>query len=305
MATETESIPGTWTHQSREVKVPIGEDTDVLDQPPGYPAETIPAGFSRRRARVGTIGIDYVIGGSGPTLVLLHGYPQSWYEWRHIMPPDGYDKKTLAGDIHGLLVQIGHDKHIRLVGHDIGLMVAHAYAAAHSQGLVKLVLSEAFIPDTSVYTFPALTADGRGPWHFGFFLLSNGWFIDSIGVGKGAITANDVAVYAEHLRDPAHLRATLQWSAHGRKTSSTTPRTETPSSPCRCWPSGRRVASAISSPSTPGSTHPTSPASWSPTPDIGSAKSGPVNSARCLSTFCRPRKPGHDIVTEIAKGQAT
>ena len=100
MATETESIPGTWTHQSREVKVPIGEDTDVLDQPPGYPAETIPAGFSRRRARVGTIGIDYVIGGSGPTLVLLHGYPQSWYEWRHIMPPDGYDKKTLAGDIH-------------------------------------------------------------------------------------------------------------------------------------------------------------------------------------------------------------
>jgi pimeloyl-ACP methyl ester carboxylesterase len=211
-------------------------------------AGQIPAGFNRHKVSVRSVGIDYVTGGNGPTLVLLHGYPQSWYEWRHILPalaehytvvapslrgaghsdapPTGYDKKTLAGDIHGLLVQISHDKDIRLIGHDIGTMVAYSYAAAHPRDVVKLVLSEAPVVDPSIYTFPALTADGPGPWHFGFFLLPNGFpeeliagkelvwvdkFIDSLEVVKGAVAPDDVAVYAEHLRDPAHLKASLEW----------------------------------------------------------------------------------------------
>ena len=131
------------------------DGADQIRQAPGSPAEQIPAGFSWRRVRVDDVNIEYVIGGNGPTLVLVHGYPQSWYEWRHLLPalaehytviapslrgagrsdapPNGYDKKTLAGDVHGLLVQIGHDKDIRLVGHDIGLMVAYSYAAAHPE----------------------------------------------------------------------------------------------------------------------------------------------------------------------------
>jgi pimeloyl-ACP methyl ester carboxylesterase len=208
----------------------------------------LPAGFTTDRLPVDGVAIEYVIGGSGPTLVLLHGYPQSWYEWRHVLPalaehytviapslrgaglsdapPTGYDKKTLAADIHGLLAQIGHDKDIRLVGHDIGLMVAFAYAAAHPEDVVKLVLSEAFVPDPAIYTFPALSADGPGPWHFGFFLLDNGFpeqiiagnealwidrFIDAIEVVKGAVTPEDIEVYAEYLRQPGHLKATLEW----------------------------------------------------------------------------------------------
>jgi pimeloyl-ACP methyl ester carboxylesterase len=77
----------------------------------------VPEGFTNQKVMVDSVGIDYVIGGNGPTLVLLHGYPQSWYEWRHLMPvlaehftviapslrgagrsdapPQGYDKKTL------------------------------------------------------------------------------------------------------------------------------------------------------------------------------------------------------------------
>ena len=89
-----------------------------------------------------------------------------------------------------------------------------------------MVLSEAFIPDPSIYTFPSLTAEGPGPWHFGFFLPTNGFaeeliagnefvwvdrFIDSLEVVKGAVTPDDVAVYADYLRDPAHLKATLSW----------------------------------------------------------------------------------------------
>jgi pimeloyl-ACP methyl ester carboxylesterase len=45
-----------------------------------------PPGFTEHKAKVGSLGIDYVIGGHGPTLVLIHGYPQTWYEWRNIMP---------------------------------------------------------------------------------------------------------------------------------------------------------------------------------------------------------------------------
>jgi pimeloyl-ACP methyl ester carboxylesterase len=211
-------------------------------------AEQVPQGFSRHTASVDGVGIDYVIGGSGPTLVLLHGYPQTWYEWRHLLPTlaesytviapslrgagrsdapaAGYDKRTLAGDIHGLLVQLGHDSDIRLVGHDIGTMVAYAYAAAHPADVHKLVLSEAPIPDPAIYTFPSLTAQGSGAWHFGFFNLPNGFpeelisgrealwvakFVDALEVVKGAVTPQDVALYAEYLSEPAHLAANLAW----------------------------------------------------------------------------------------------
>jgi pimeloyl-ACP methyl ester carboxylesterase len=105
-------------------------------------------------------------------------------------------------------------------------MVAYAYAAAHPEDVTKLVLSEAFIPDPSLYTLPSLTPGGPGPWFFGFFLLTNGFpeqliagnetvwvdrFVDSMEVVKGAVTAEDVAVYAEYLRSPGHLQGTLAW----------------------------------------------------------------------------------------------
>ena len=210
--------------------------------------EQMPAGFTEHETKVGSIGIDYVIGGHGPTLVLLHGYPQTWYEWRDVMPalaehytviaPDlpgagrsdapatGYDKKDLAADIHGLLAQIGHDHDIRLVGHDIGTMVAYSYAAAYPREVTKLVLSEAPIPDPSIYAYPSLTADGPGAWHFGFFAahqrpsreahggreeLWTSRFVDDLEVVKGAVTPNDIDVFSSYLKDPAHLEAGFQW----------------------------------------------------------------------------------------------
>ncbi|MEU8817363.1 alpha/beta hydrolase [Actinoplanes sp. NPDC048796] len=114
----------------------------------------------------------------GPLLLI-------WFEWHEIMPalaarytvvaPDlpgagesdapagGYDKKTMAAKIHGLLVSQGLNRDIRLVGHDIGTMVAYAYAAAHPAEVKRLVRSEAPIPDESIYSFPALSTDGPGP----------------------------------------------------------------------------------------------------------------------------------------------
>ncbi|GLY02294.1 MULTISPECIES: alpha/beta hydrolase [Actinoplanes] len=211
-------------------------------------ADRVPAGFTEQKVRVGDVGINYVRGGRGPVLVLLHGYPETWYEWHDILPalsrhytviaPDlrgagksdapagGYDKKTMAADIHGLLTRLGLNRDVRLVGHDIGTMVAYAYAAAHPTEVKKLVLSEAPIPDESLYSFPALTADGPGPWQFGFFLLTNGlpeqtvngreeqWvqgFTDHLEVVEDGVDATDVRVFAGYLKDDAHLRASFEW----------------------------------------------------------------------------------------------
>ncbi|MFI5991630.1 alpha/beta fold hydrolase [Streptomyces sp. NPDC051362] len=207
-------------------------------------APVVPAGFTEHKAA----GLDYVIGGHGPTLVLLHGYPETWYEWRALLPElsrhytviapslpgagksdapaDGYDKKSMAATVHTLLRGIGHADDIRLVGHDIGSMVAYSYAAAHPRDVKKIVLSEAPIPDASLYTFPSLTAAGPAAWNFGFFSLANGlpekvvagrekeWvggFVDSLEVRKGSVTDDDTAVFAEALKDPAHLSASFKW----------------------------------------------------------------------------------------------
>ncbi len=132
--------------------------------------------------------IHYLIAGSGTrTLVLIHGFGDTSHMWTPlfdefaadytIIAPDmrglgessrpaaGYDKKTIANDIHELVKSLGYGK-IDLVGHDIGLMVAYSYAAQYPDEVEKLALLEAPIPGIGdiwqkVYTTPAL-------WHFHF-----------------------------------------------------------------------------------------------------------------------------------------
>src|SRR6202158_5450705 len=97
----------------------------------------IPEGFTEKTARVNGVTLNYAIGGTGPAVVLMHGYPQSWYMWRKVMPapaeqstviaPDlrgsggsdapapGYGKASLAEDIHQLLLALGHADAVNLV----------------------------------------------------------------------------------------------------------------------------------------------------------------------------------------------
>jgi pimeloyl-ACP methyl ester carboxylesterase len=150
----------------------------------------VPAGFASRFATVDGLRLHYVIGGTGAPVVLLHGWPATWYEWRKIMPtlarghtviaPDlpglgesaapacCYDTTTVAGEIHALVRHLGFTR-IDLVGHDIGAMLAYPYAAAHPAEVRTLVALDAPIPGPRFYQLPAITPSGPSPaWHFGF-----------------------------------------------------------------------------------------------------------------------------------------
>ena len=147
-----------------------------------------PKGFAERDATVNGVKIHYTIGGSGPVVVLLHGFAETSHMWRPLLPelakahtviaPDlrgagdsdrpasGYDKKTMAKEIHALVDQLGFHEPIELVGHDIGLMVAYAYAAQFPTDVRKLVLMDAFLPGIGNWKDVWLARD---LWHFHFY----------------------------------------------------------------------------------------------------------------------------------------
>lgn len=145
-----------------------------------------PPNFKHQTAIVNGINIHYVIGGEGEPLVLLHGFGQNWYMWNRLLPelskhftviapdlrgvgesdkPDsGYTKKTMAIDVHELVKKLGYTS-INLVGHDIGLMVAYAYAAQFESEVKKVALLDALLPGVEPIWNQLYTT----VWHFGFF----------------------------------------------------------------------------------------------------------------------------------------
>lgn len=142
--------------------------------------------FHHEIARVNEgVRIHYVVGGDGPPLVLLHGFPQHWREWRLVMPLlvqagytvvapdlrgfgdsdkplDGYDALNVAEDLHQLVRQLGFGR-IGLVGHDVGASVGYTWAAAQPDDVHALVLMEAFPAGLEPH------APGKQQtWHLGF-----------------------------------------------------------------------------------------------------------------------------------------
>ena len=143
--------------------------------------------FTESSADVNGVSIYYKIGGNGPAVVLLHGYTQTSHMWiplisvlatsHTVIAPDlrgagasartegGYDKKTLAKDIRGLVRQLGYET-VQVVGHDIGLMVAYAYAAQYPTEVSKVILMDAFLPGIGSWKDVWLLRD---LWHFHFY----------------------------------------------------------------------------------------------------------------------------------------
>ncbi|HTD06028.1 alpha/beta hydrolase [Undibacterium sp.] len=136
-------------------------------------------GFSNATAQVNGTTIHYVIGGKGEPLVLLPGWPETWWSFHKIMPElaqhyqvivvdlrgmgssakpaVGYDKKNMAKDIHELLEKLGHDK-AYIAGHDIGAQVAWSFAANYPQSTEKLVMMDVPHSDEGLYSWPLVPA---------------------------------------------------------------------------------------------------------------------------------------------------
>jgi pimeloyl-ACP methyl ester carboxylesterase len=195
--------------------------------------------FSHNTATVNGIQLHYVMGGKGDPIVLLHGWPETWYAWHKVMPalaknytviapdlrglgdsskpPSGYDGKTVAEDINQLVSKLGFDS-IYLAGHDIGVFPAYAYAAAHPTEVKGLALWEAPIPGFSV--------PGRPPLWWVLFHQVPGvpetfvqgqereylsWFFQYLAFNPGAITQADMNEYVSHYSVPGGMHAGFEY----------------------------------------------------------------------------------------------
>jgi len=151
------------------------------------PIDTKVEGFADKYAQVNGVKLHYKIGGHGSPVVLLHGYTQTGHMWVPAMtelvknhtvivpdlrgagasekPASGYDKKTMAVDIHELVKSVTNEP-AAIVGHDIGLMVAYGYAAQFPADTSRVVFMDAFVPGIGDWrnAFPA-----GAVWHFHFY----------------------------------------------------------------------------------------------------------------------------------------
>ena len=195
-------------------------------------------GIVSRTADIDGVQLHYMTAGHGPTLILLHGYAETSRMWKPIIPAlaerftviapdlpgigdsaipaDGLDMKTSAIRIHALARSLGVEK-ARVVGHDIGLMVAYAYAAQFAGETEKLVVMDAFLPGVTgwepIYNDPAI-------WHFRFHgptpeALAKGreriffeYFWNDLAADKTrSLPEADRKAYAEAYSRPGRMRA--------------------------------------------------------------------------------------------------
>ena len=169
-----------------------------------------------RFATLNGVKLHYLVAGKGEPVILLHGYAENSRMWRPLIvelaktrlviapdlrgfgqsskPSGGYDKKTMAQDVHGLAASLGI-KRARIVGHDIGLMVAYAYAAQYPTEVDRIVLMDAFLP-------------GVGDWK-SVWLLRDLWHFHFYGETPLKLVAGRERIYFEHFwndfaADPKH-----------------------------------------------------------------------------------------------------
>ncbi|QFZ18620.1 alpha/beta fold hydrolase [Saccharothrix syringae] len=193
-----------------------------------------PEGFEHAYAEVNGVKLHYVIGGEGPLLVLVHGWPFSWIEFRALLPllaargfrvvapdlrgsgdssiPDGHwTKQDEADDLHRLLRHLGHDNAF-VLGTDVGTMTVHAWAQRYPRDVTRLVLSECFLPGFGLEEHLSYL------WHFGFHAESEfaaklvegreeqylSWFYRQM--IRGGITEDDHAELLRTLTRPGGMR---------------------------------------------------------------------------------------------------
>jgi pimeloyl-ACP methyl ester carboxylesterase len=179
---------------SSATDLPVPEGPGSVAGAPDLP-DGFAGTFTSRYVEAGGLRQHVVTGGGGPPLLLVHGWPQTWYAWRLVMPalardftvivpdqrgcglsgrPDGgYDTGTLAGDLAALMDALGHDR-FAVAGHDTGMWIGYALAADHPGRVARLAVAETPLPGVS--PSPPLFASAHlnnALWHFAFNRLAD------------------------------------------------------------------------------------------------------------------------------------
>lgn len=194
-----------------------------------------------RFADANGLRMHYLIAGQGSPVILLHGYAQNSHMWRPLMkqlgkthlviapdlrgfgdtakPDGGYDKKTMAQDLHALAHSLGIGK-AGVVGHDIGLMVAYAYTAQYPNDVERIALLDAFIPGVGDTTNLFLLRD---LWHFHFYgktplalvtgrerIYFEHFWNDFAADGKKSVSEADRQFYTKKYAQPGAMKAGME-----------------------------------------------------------------------------------------------
>jgi len=192
-------------------------------------------------AEVNGVKLHYLIAGKGDPVLLLHGYAETSRMWLPLIakltgnhtviapdlrgfgqsaaPPDGYTKAAMAQDIHALMLKLGYSK-VRIVGHDIGLMVAYAYAAQYPGEVDRIVLMDAFLPGVGDWKNVWLLRD---LWHFHFYgktplalvtgrerIYLDHFWNDFAADPKKSLSEADRKFYASEYARPGHMAAGME-----------------------------------------------------------------------------------------------
>ena len=202
--------------------------------------------ITSHKAMINGFNMYYITGGTGKgdPIVLLHGWPQTSYEWKYIIPklvannytviaPDmrglgdsekpqtGYDTKTLAEDLNQLLNGLGYDK-VYIVAHDWGGPVAYSYAAEHSEKVKKMIMLDTLLPGFGWEE--AGNFSPNGIWHFSFHAVRDlpeklvegkediylNWFFDWT-YNQSAITSEAREEYIKQYSKPGAMRAGFEY----------------------------------------------------------------------------------------------
>ena len=174
--------------------------TSAADTRPPFEPATFWSQFRHGTAMVKGVRLHFVEGGKGGSMLLLPGWPQSWYAWRYVMPllvgsgrrvialdprgigdtdrpSSGYDLRTVAAEVHGVVEALGltTDGPLDVVGHDVGTWLGYAYAAEWAGDVKRLAVFDAALPGVSPPPpagIPSAEANVK-TWHFAFNRLDD------------------------------------------------------------------------------------------------------------------------------------
>jgi pimeloyl-ACP methyl ester carboxylesterase len=212
-------------------------------------APNLPAGFTdtfeSRFVDAGDVRLHAVVGGHGPALLLIHGWPETWYAWRHVMPAlaqdftvvavdqrgiglsdkpaTGYDTGTLANDLVALMDALGHER-FAVAGHDTGFAIGYALAADHPERVERVALLEIPGPPLAAGAPPVFVPShiNNRLWHIPFnrveglpeqLIAGNeaAFFGYEFAIQGGKLPMEVVDYYVDLLSRPGVLAGSLGW----------------------------------------------------------------------------------------------